>query len=432
MNNRFYIPLSAFHIYLPGLCSLLFVATGATAAASDSWPQFRGADGDGSSPATGLPTAWSETRNIRWKTALPGAGYSSPVIQHDHIWLTAAVDGGHSRNVLTVDFQTGELIRNQPLFKVDALEKIHKDNSYATPTPVLDGDRVYLTFGAPGTACLSAKTGAVIWQRTDFKVLYHDVGAASSPLIYKDKLILICDGDNTSERFVTALDKMTGRTLWRTDRTFQEKYRTQMVHSSCIPHVITVAGRDQLICPGGRSASAYDPQSGRELWRVEYESWSVVPRPLYADGLLYICAGVIKPIMLCIDPVNAQGDITGSPHIIWETTRKVPDMPSPLFINHRFYTLTSSKLACREPKSGEIIQEISLPGQHLASPVYADGHIYLFNRTGGAAVVKAADEFQLVSTNTLASGCMASPAIYGRSLIVRTTTHLYRIEKSEE
>jgi len=410
------------------LCSMLLAMAGATALASDSWPQFRGAAGDGLSPATGVPTAWSETENILWKTAIPGDGHSSPVIIKDQIWLTTALDQGHSRNVLTIDFQSGKILRNQQLFTVTELEKCHKDNSYATPTPVLEEDRVYITFGAPGTACLSAKTGEVIWQRTDFKVKYFDVGAASSPIIYKDKLIMICDGDNKSERFVTALDKMTGKTFWRTDRTFTGEQLKHMVHSSSIPHAITVDGKDQIVCPGGLSVSAYDPENGAEIWRSAYASWSVVPRPLYADGLLYICAGVIKPIMLCINPAGAKGDITGTKNIVWETTKMVPNMPSPLFVNKRFYTMTSARLACRQPETGEIIWNERISGQHLASPVCAENNIYLFNRTGGCTVVKASDDFQIVSTNQLESGCMASPAIYDKSLLIRTTTHLYRIE----
>lgn len=407
---------------------MLFAMTTATAVASDSWPQFRGPEGNGISTAKGLPTEWSETKNIRWKTAIPGRGYSSPVILKDEIWLTTALDEGKSRNVLTIDFKTGKIIRNKTLFSVTEPEKCHKGNSYATPTPVLDDDRVYVTFGSSGTACLSAETGEVIWQRTDFKVTYYNVGPASSPIIYKDKLIMICDGDNKSERFVTALDKMNGKTIWRTDRIYKPEELKHMVHSFSIPHVISVEGNNQIICPGGRMVCAYEPETGNEIWTSKYESWSVVPRPLYADGLLYICAGVVKPIMLCIDPIGAKGDITGSKHIIWQTTKMVPNMPSPLYINKRFYTMTAAKLACRKPKTGEIIWNKRIPGQNEASPVYADGNIYLFNKSGICMVVKASDDFQPVSTNKLDSGCWASPAIINKSLIVRTATHLYRIE----
>ena len=409
----------------------MFVVATATALTAETWPQFRGPEGNGISSAKEVPTVWSETKNISWKTAIPGKGHSSPVILKDNIWLTTALNDGKSRNVLTFDVKSGKLIRNKTLFTVEKPERCHKGNSYATPTPVLEADRVYVTFGSAGTACLSAETGEVIWQRTDFKVTYYDVGAASSPTIYKDKLIMIFDGDNKSERFVTALDKMTGKTIWRTDRVFTAEQLKRMVHSSCIPHAITVEGKDQIICPGGKMVTAYDPETGKEIWTCKYESWSVVPRPLYAEGLLYICAGVIKPIMLCINPAGAKGNITKSDNIVWQTKKMVPNMPSPLYINDRFYTMTSAKLACRKPKTGEIIWNKRISGQTEASPAYADGNIYLFNKNGGCTVVKASDNFQPVCTNKLESGCFASPAIIDKSLIVRTVTHLYRIKESQ-
>ena len=410
---------------------MLYAVSSTTAIAAETWPQFRGPDGNGISAAQGLPTKWSETENVLWKTAIPGKGHSSPVILKDDIWLTTALNKGKSRNVLTIDYKTGKIIRNKTLFAVEKPERCHKGNSYATPTPVLENDRIYITFGSAGTACLSAETGEVIWQRTDFKVTYFDVGAASSPIIYRDKLIMICDGDNKSERFVTALDKMTGKTIWRSDRVFTAEQLKRMVHSSCTPNTITVDDKDQIICPGGRMVSAYEPETGKEIWTLKYDSWSVICRPLYADGLLYICAGVVKPIMLCINPVGAKGDITKSDNIVWQTKKLVPNMPSPLYINNRFYTMTSAKLACRKPETGEIIWNKRIKGQTEASPVCSEGNIYLFNKSGGCTVVKASDTFQPISTNKLEKGCWASPAIIGKSLIVRTATHLYRIEESQ-
>lgn len=398
-------------------------------AAADSWPQFRGPTGQGTSTAKGLPTSWGETTNIIWKTAIPGKGHSSPVIMNDEIWLTAALDNGRSRNVLTLDYRTGKIIRNQTLYTVDNTEKCHGNNSYATPTPIIEEDRVYVTFGAPGTACLSAGTGEVIWQRTDFNITYKEVAAASSPAIYKNALIMICDGEKDSEHFVTALDKMTGKTLWRTDRTYKDGKVPSHTHAFSVPLAITVEGKDQIICPGAHGVHAYEPETGQEIWCARYNGWSVVSRPVYAKEMLYICCGVVKPMMYCINPAGAKGDITETDKIIWKTDKKVPPMPSPLFVNDRFYTMTANKLACRKPETGEIIWNEAIPGQHLASPAYADGNIYLFSNSGGGAVVKASDSFQMISTNRLESGCMASPAIYGKSLVVRTETHLYRIEE---
>ncbi len=324
--------------------------------AQESWPQFRGPTGQGTSTAKGLPTHWSETNNITWKTAIPGSGHSSPVIMKNEIWLTSAMDGGRARNVVTVDFKTGKIIRNKTLYTVDKVERCNGLNSYATPTPIMEDGRVYVTFGAAGTACLSAGTGEVIWQRTDFKVTYFTVGAASSPSIHKNALIVICDGERNSERFVAALDKMTGKTLWKTDRTYKDGKLPQITHSFSVPLAITVDGKDQVICPGAHGVYAYDGATGKEIWVARYGGWSVVSRPVYAGGMLYICNGVVKPLLYCIDPKGAKGDITETDRIIWKTEDMVPNMPSPLVVNNRFYTMTASKLACRKPKTGEIIE----------------------------------------------------------------------------
>ncbi len=313
--------------------------------AQDSWPQFRGPTGQGTSTAKGLPITWSETENITWKTAIPGKGNSSPVIIKDEIWLTTALDKGRSRNVLTIDYRTGKIIRNKKLYAVDKPEKCHPDNSYATPTPILEDDRVYVTFGAPGTACLEARTGEVIWQRTDFNTTYHSVGAASSQAIHKNMLIMICDGESKSQQFVAALDKMTGKTLWKTDRTYKHGKTPNLAHAFSVPLAITVDGKDQIICPGAQGVYAYESETGKEIWCARYNSWSVVPRPVYADDMLYICCGVVKPMMYCINPKGAKGDITETDKIIWKTNKKVPPMPSPLFVNNRFYTLAASRLA---------------------------------------------------------------------------------------
>ena len=398
-------------------------------AAQEPWPQFRGPTGQGTSSAEGLPTSWSETDNIKWKIAIPGKGHSSPVIMGNEIWLTTALETGRSRNVLTLDYKTGRIVRNKTLYSVDSPERCHGHNSYATPTPVIEDDRVYVTFGAPGTACLSRETGEVIWRRTDFSTTYKEVGAASSPAIHENMLIMICDGERTSERFVVALDKMTGKTLWRTDRIYGDGRLPTHTHAFSVPLVITVRGEEQIICPGAHRVCAYEPETGKEVWYARYDGWSVVPRPVYGGNKLYVCCGVVKPMMLCINPEEARGDISETDRVVWKTAKKVPPMPSPLFVDNRLYTLTANSLACRKPETGEVVWNASIPGQHLASPVCADGHIYLFNKSGGCTVVKAADSFQMVGANKLESGCMASPAIYGNSLIVRTVTHLYRIEE---
>ena len=415
-----------------GSCELLFLALAlslSSARAADEWPQFRGPTGQGLSDAKGLPLTWSETANIVWKTSVPGLGYSSPVASGNRIWLTASPDKGKTRHALCFDLKTGQLEKDITVFTYDVAEPCHAMNSHATPTPVLEGGRVYVTFGNPGTACLDAETGKTLWERRDIKTRYLDVGAASSPVLCGDALVLTCDGQSGAKRFVTALDKNTGKTLWSTDRTNPGNVIPKRTHSSCTPLVIEVDGKPQLISPGGQGVRAYDPLTGHELWVARYEGWSVVPRPVYADGLLLSCGGSEKLFMYCIRPEGASGDITDATNLVWKTTRNVPSMPSPLMTGNRLYLLNAATMSCLEPATGKAIWSHSLSGQHLASPVSAEGRIYLFNSTGGSSVIAQGDTFSVLATNRLDSGCYASPAIVGQSLIVRTTSHLYRIGK---
>ena len=418
------------HVITAGILSGGFIAD--TLADASAWSEFRGSAHDGTSEATGLPLTWSETENIKWKIALPGAGHSSPVVADGRIWLTHSPDEGKARHVLCVDFETGEILKDIKLFTHDPTDEMnHKMNSYATPTPIAQGNRVYVTFGNPGTACLDAGTGEPVWVRRDITNQYFDVGAASCPILYGNKIILTSDGQPDAARFVTALDKDTGKTLWRTERTFKDDKIPSYSHSSCTPLVVTVNGKEQVVSPGASGVRGYDLETGEELWVARYEAWSVVPRPVAAGNLVIICAGVVKEVMMAIRLDKAKGDITDTDAIAWSTTNKrlIPDMPSPLLINNRLYTMTSTTLRCVEPSTGEVIWSNNIPGQHLASPVSADGRIYLFNSNGGATVVALGDTFEQLASNKLDAGCYASPAIAGKSIIIRTGTHLYRIAK---
>ena len=405
----------------------LFSVLGSAARADNEWPQFRGPEGQGRSDARGLPVTWSESNNVIWKTALPGYGHSSPVISGNRIWLTASPDKGKTRHVLRVALDSGKIERDIKLFDCEKPEICHTLNSYATPTPVLEADRVYVTFGTPGTACLDAQTGRVLWERRDFVIDYRDVGAASSPILYRDSLILTCDGQTGSKQYVVALDKNTGKTLWKTDRTFPPGKPQTHIHSSAVPLVIRTGNRDQLISPAAHGVHAYDPATGTELWQAWYDGWSVVPRPVFADGRLVVCAGTTEPTLLCLRPEGAVGTLTESAGILWKTKTNVPDMPSPLMVGNRLFTMTATTLSCIDPADGRVLWAEKLPGQYLSSPVEADGKLFIFSRGKTSAVVELGDTFHIVATNRLEDGCMASPAIVGHSLIVRTTKALYRI-----
>ncbi len=399
----------------------------ATALAVDEWPQFRGPTGQGLSDARDLPKTWSESNNVIWKTELPGCGHSSPVISGNRIWLTASPDKGKTRHALCLALDSGKIERDIPLFDCGKPELCHTLNSYATPTPALEGDRVYVTFGTPGTACLNAETGKTVWERRDFVIDYRDVGAASSPLLYRDSLILTCDGQTGSRQYVVALDKNTGKTLWQTDRTFPPGPPPTYIHASAVPLVVRAGNRDQLVSPAAHGVHAYDPATGAELWRAWYDGWSVVPRPVFADGRLVVCCGTVKSSLLCLRPEGASGTLTAGNGVLWKTAKNVPDMPSPLLVNGRLYTMTATTLSCIDPADGRVLWAEKLPGQYLSSPIAADGHLFLFSRGKTGAVVELGDAFHIVATNRLEDGCMASPAVVGRSLIVRTTKALYRI-----
>ena len=414
---------------------VLGVAAMGAYADTSVWSEFRGSARDGTSAATGLPLTWSETENIKWKTELPGIGHSSPVVANGRIWLTHCPDKGKSQHVLCVDFETGKILRDIKLFSYDSTKELyHNMNSHATPTPIVEGNRVYVTFGNPGTACLNAETGEVIWQRTDITNQYFDVGAASCPTLYGNKIIIQCDGQPNAARFVIALDKNTGETLWRTDRTYPNNEVPGYTHASCMPLLVKVGDKEQLISPGAHGVRSYDVETGEELWVARYGGWSVVPRPVTDGKLVFICAGVVREAMMAIRLDQAKGDITGTDAIAWSTTTKriIPDMPSPLLINNRFYTLAAGRLNCLDPATGNEIWSANIPKQHLASPVVCgEGRAYLFNVEGGATIVELGDTFKQLASNQLdVSGGLlyASPAIVGKSLIVRTSTHLYRIE----
>ncbi len=283
--------------------------------ASD-WPEFRGPGGQGHSDARGLPLTWSESTNVKWKSAIPGKGWSSPAIQGDRIWLTTATEEGRSLRAISVNIKSGAIVQDVEVFRVSK-GQIHQKNSQASPTPVLDGDRVYVHFGAYGTASLSA-SGEIIWKtRLEYDNGRH--GPGGSPVIYDDLLIVSCDGQDI--QFVVALDKITGKVRWKKARQGHQAYST--------PLVVRLPAGDQVISPGAFRAIAYEPRTGKELWQVKYgDGFSNVPRPVFGNGVVFICTGFQQPSLLAVR-VDGRGDVTKS-HIAWTLNRGVSLTPSPL------------------------------------------------------------------------------------------------------
>ena len=415
---------------MPRLLSLLVVLLPALSApiahADENWPQFRGPRGDGSSTAAGLPVAWSETENIVWKTPIRDRGWSSPVVWGDQIWMTTATADGRAMFAVCVDRNSGKILHDVKIFDTPEPEEIHALNSYASPTPVVESGRVYVHFGTYGTACLDTHTADILWTRRDLRC-DHFRGPGSSPYLLGNLLILHFDGIDV--QYLVALDKRTGKTVWHTDRStdfgdldgdFRKAYST--------PIAISVAGRQQLISPGANATMAYDPTTGKEIWNVRYKGFSNTCRPLFDQELVYLTTGFGKNEIWAVRP-DGRGDVTDS-HVVWRSRQGVPKKPSPVLVDGLIYMIEDSGiLTCLEAKTGETIWRERIGGEFSASPVVADGRIYVCDQQGTTTAFKPGREYRRLAANRLDAGCMASPAVVGKAIYLRTETHLYRIER---
>jgi len=412
---RWYVP-----VVLVAVCMAL-TTSGVTAA---DWPQFRGPDGQGHADSARLPIRFGEKRNVVWKMSIPGRGWSSPVILDEQIWMTTATDKGHSLRAVCVDLSNGRLLHDVEVFHPDRPVSVNTRNSHASPTPVIERGRVYVCFGTMGTACLSTRTAKILWRNTELK-LVHKEGPGSSPILFGRRLILDCDGKDV--QYVVALDTQTGRIAWKTNRSAPLRTNPEFRKAYCTPLVITADGQRQVICPGPDQVNAYDPRSGREIWRVRYIGFSNVPRPLFADGVVYVCTGYFRPSLLAIR-TDGRGDVTES-RVLWRHRRSVPAIPSPILVNGRIYMVSDGGVAtCLNARTGRQLWQRRLGGRYAASPIAAAGRIYFSADDGRVIVIAVADKYQQLAVNRLDGRLMASPAVAGDALILRTDTHLYRIE----
>jgi outer membrane protein assembly factor BamB len=407
--------------------ALLILAIVGAASAGENWPQFRGPTGDGMSDATGLPVTFSETENVRWKTAIHGKGWSSPVVWGNQIWLTTAPEDGKQMYAVCVDLNSGEILRDIKLWDVDNPQYCHPYNSYASPTPVIEAGRVYVHFGAHGTAAIDTATGEKLWTRQDLPC-NHFRGPGSSPIIVDDLLILTFDGFDYN--YLAALDKRTGVTVWKHDRNIDYGTDNGDYHKAfSTPQVINVAGQRQLISPSAGATIAYDPTIGEELWRIRSGGMNASARPLYFGGLAYSIAPDGGLGMFAFKP-EGTGDITSQ--VVWKVNKNIPSRGSPILLDGLLFLSNNvgGVMSATNADTGKVVWTKRHGGNITASPVYADGKIYFFDEEGTAPVIQPGLEYKLLADNHLDAGCMASPAIVGHSLIVRTKTSLYRIEKT--
>ena len=425
-------------MFLPHV--FLFLAAASSLGATGEWPQFRGPAGDGHSPASEtLPVAFSETGNVRWKVPIHGKGWSSPVIQGSQIWLTTATEDGTALSAVCIDRETGKPVHDRVIFKVDTPQFCHRFNSYASPTPVVEGSRVYVTFGSPGTACLDAATGRTIWERTDF-VCNHFRGAGSSPIVWEDLLILHFDGSDF--QFVVALDKATGKTVWKTDRSVDHQdlgkdgkpeAEGDMRKAFATPHVVQHGGKPVLLSSGAKAHYGYDPRTGRELWRFEERAQhSASTRPIAGGGIAYFPTGFSKGQLVAVKMPEAgtgAAKVLGDGDLAWRVKKSVSNKPSLLLHDGLiFMTDDGGITSCLDAATGAEIWKNRVQGNFSASPVLAAGRIYVCSEEGKVAVLAAGREWKVLGENHLGDGFMASPAIAGNALFLRSRTHLYKVE----
>ncbi len=405
----------------------LFFAWHSTSAA-ENWPEFRGPQGNGHAAEAQLPLTWSETENVSWKTPIHGKGWSSPVVWGSQIWMTTATADGHKLSVICVDKQSGKILHDFVLFEVEKPGFCPEMNSYASCTPAIEEGRVYIHFGSYGTACLDTATARPIWVRQDLPCDHHRA-PASSPIIYENLLILTFDGFDL--QYLVALDKASGRTVWKKDRNLEYRIDNGDIKKAySTPTVFEIGGRQQLISPSASATVAYDPRTGDELWRVNSGGMNAAARPLYGHGLIYAntAAGGFKTFAVRPD---GQGDITDS-HVAWKFSRTSPTRPSQLLAGDFLYLVNDDGIAaCLDAKTGEEQWTTRIGGKYSASPLYCQGRVYFFDEDGKTHVIQAGNEYKLLATNELDGGCMASAAVSNDALFLRTKSHLYRIEKQK-
>ena len=402
------------------LWTVLGLLLTAVATTANDWPQFRGPNGQGYSSDTELPLEWNESKNIVWKVPVPGLGWSSPVIADGRVWLTSSLTNGTgaSLRLLGYDLTSGQELFNTEVFHVDDSNSPNPKNSLASPTPVIDpsGDRIYVHFGAYGTAALTT-AGDVLWS-TNFPYISQH-GNGGSPILYQDLLILSIDGYDTA--YVVAIDTITGKERWRAMR------QAPVSQAYSTPLVIRVGENDQIVSVAAYRTTAHDPSTGKEIWSVGYrDGFSNVPRPVYGQGMVYLSTGFQTPSLLAVQ-TDGVGDVTNS-HVAWRLNRGAPLTPSPLLVGNELYVINDFGIVtCINATTGDVHWQNRIGGNHSASPVYANGRIYFQSEEGITTVIQSGTNFQILAQNELDGETLASMAISSGTVVIRTNSHLYRI-----
>ena len=397
---------------------LCYCFISSTLAFSD-WPQFRGPNANGHSTATNLPTSWSDTKNVKWKTPVP-EGWSSPILVDDCIYLTAAqtVGGGEkpdlSLRTLCLNAENGNILWDKEIYSIKGndLPRIHKKNSHATPTPTIENSKLYVHFGHQGTAQLNLD-GNILWKTNplDYPPMH---GQGCSPIIVGNSLFFSCDG--ATNPFVICIDKNNGKELWRTKRTTQSK----KTFSFCTPTLITVSGKPQIISPGSGAIFAYEPSSGQELWTAPWgDGYSVIPKPLFAHGLIFASSGFDRPVLMAVKPGGK---------VVWKIDRQAPHTPSMLAIGNELYFVSDRGImSCVDARTGKEHWQERVCGSISASPTFGDGKIYIQDESGKCVIIQPGKVYRTLGENELNERTLASYAVSDGALFIRGNKHLFRI-----
>jgi len=413
--------------YRVAFAAVLFASSLGLAARGGDWPEFRGPTGQGHAAGKHLPVEWGKDKNVAWVTPIPGLGWSSPVVAAGRVYLTTAIpvqrggDGDQSLRALCLDADSGKILWQEEVFRQDGqtAPAIHGKNSHASPTPIVHGGRLYVHFGHQGTACLDL-AGKVLWRNTELRFLPAH-GNGGSPIVVDDKLIFSCDG--REEAYVAALDRTSGKVAWKTPRGMDVPKR----FSFSTPLLVTVNGKLQVVSPGSGAIMAYDPANGREIWRVTFNGYSVIPRPVYGNGLIFISTGYESPTLLAIR-LDGTGDVTGT-HVAWRMRQNAPHTPSPLLVGGEVYIVSDDGVAsCLDAKTGKVHWKERLGGAFSASPMAANGRVYFQSEEGVGIVVKGGTRYEELARNSLGEKTYASYAAADGALFVRTASRLYKFQ----
>ncbi len=411
-----------------------FLSTLIAQESSSNWTHFRGSELRAIADDSEYPVEWSDSsKNIAWKTPIPGKGWSSPVVYEDQVWMTTATPDGREMYALCTDLNSGEISHNIKVFEPDSIYRIHAVNSYATPTPCIEEGSVYVHFGRYGTACINTGNGKIMWKRTDLQC-EHVQGPGASPVLHKNKLILHMEG--TDVQYIIALDKKTGETIWKTYRP-EEPYEplAEIGKKAYItPLTVEVNGRELLISNGSAVCIAYDIETGEEVWRIVQGEDSTISMPFEEDGIVYFYTGFVTPEegekyceLLAVDP-DGKGDIADT-NILWRIQSPPLQLLTPVIHEGLIYTVDSrGKMSCFDARTGKVLWSERLRGKFNSSPVYAHGSIYFNSIRGGTIVIKEGNLLQMMAENQLDGEIWATPAFVAGAILMRTSKFLYKIE----